>query len=82
MFHEISSDWCEAYFRKNKEFSYDYYRNNKDDFIYWNYILDIEPIENSSISESEYITKVKELLSLLDNICKGVIPSCDFENLL
>lgn len=82
MFHEISSDWCEAYLQKNKEISFEYLKNNKDDFVYWNYILDIEPNKDSGISENEYIIKVKELLSLLDNICIGVVPACDFEDLL
>ena len=50
--------------------------------VFMNYILDIEPNEDSGISENEYIIKVKELLSLLDTICIGVIPACDYEDLL
>ena len=82
MFHEISSDWCEAYLIKNKEFSYEYFINHKDDFVYWNYILDIEPNEDNGISENEYIIKVKDLVNILGDICRGVVPSCDFEDLL
>lgn len=76
----ITSDWCEACLKKNKEYSEEYYLKHKEDFIYWNYYLDIEASEN--ISNLIYIEKVRKLLIYLKTICVGVVASCDFEELL
>ncbi len=78
----IRSDWCEACLKKNKEYSEEYYLSNKEDFIYWNYYLDIEASENAGIADFSYIKKIRELIICLRDFCDGVVASCDFEEFL
>lgn len=78
----ITTDWCEACLKKNKEYSREYYLANKEDFVYWNYYLDIETPENIEMTDSTYIEKVRDLLTYLKEFCDGVVASCDFEEFL
>ena len=75
-FRYILTDWCDIFIQKNKEYSEEQYLKNTDDFIYWKYYLDMEPI---SIKEAEYIRKVADLLTYLRQYCDGVVAACDFE---
>ncbi len=76
----IISSWCSISVKYNSYHNQDSYLNDKSDFVYWTYYLDMEP--NVDIAVIEYIDKIKELILYLNSFCKGVIPSCDFEELL
>lgn len=75
-FTDINTDWCEISIRKNKEYSVTQYSRDVDDFIYWKYYLDVEPMESE---ENTYIKKLSDLLKYLKGYCRGVIAACDFE---
>lgn len=72
----IIADWCEISIQRNKEYNVEQYLLDIDDFVYWKYYLDIEPME---IEEEEYIKKIFDLLKYLKIYCRGVIAACDFE---
>lgn len=70
----IINDWCSLSISRNKE-----YIPASSDFLYWKFIIDIEPVEN--ISETAYINNIKQLVCSLKQKYK-VICACDFEELL
>lgn len=70
----ITSDWCDIDIRKNKE-----YIPQNPDFLYWKFIIDIEPKEN--VSESTYVNNIRQLVYFLKQK-NNVICACDFEELL
>ena len=72
----INTDWCEISIQKNKEYNVTQYLMNANDFIYWKYYLDIEPVK---CEENMYINKLSDLLKYLKGYCRGVIAACDFE---
>ena len=72
----IHTDWSVISIRKNREYSAAQYSKAADDFIYWKYYLDVEPVE---IKESLYIKKISDLLKYLKGYCRGVIAACEFE---
>lgn len=72
----IIADWCEISIQRNKEYNVEQYLLDTNDFVYWRYYLDIEPMKSD---EDEYIKKLSDLLKYLKSYCKGVIAACDFE---
>lgn len=69
----IDCNWCSLDIRYNKE-----YIPNSPDFLYWKFILDVEPHEN--ISENNYKENIVKFIAFLKNRHK-VICACDFEEL-
>lgn len=70
----ITSDWCDMDIRKNKE-----YIPQNPDFLYWKFIIDIDPQEN--ISGSTYINNLRQLVCFLKKQKHNVICACDFEDI-
>lgn len=70
----IVSEWCDMSVRKNKE-----YITDSSDFLYWKFIIDLEPQKN--ISETAYINNIRNFIYFLKQENK-VICACDFEELL
>ncbi|MCM1505782.1 MAG: hypothetical protein NC177_01425 [Ruminococcus flavefaciens] len=70
----IINDWCSLSISRNKE-----YIPASSDFLYWKFIIDIEPVEN--ISENTYINNIKNLIYFLKKQNKAIC-ACDFEELL
>jgi len=68
------SDWCSLSIRRNRE-----YISESSDFLYWKFIVDIEPQEN--VSDNFYIDKIKKLMLFLKQKHNAVC-ACDFEELL
>lgn len=60
--------------RKNKE-----YIPENPDFLYWKFIIDIEPAEN--ISRDKYINNIKQLIYFLKQKNQAIC-ACDFEECL
>lgn len=73
----IVTDWSEISVQRNKEYSEMAYLKNAHDFLNWRYYLDIEP---NNKSKENYIDEVCKLSQMLKKYCKGVVPSCDFED--
>lgn len=69
----ITSDWCSLCISRNKE-----YIPQNSDFLYWKFIIDIDPQEN--VSESTYINNLKRLVYFLKQK-HNVICACDFEDI-
>lgn len=78
-FSYIITDWCDIFIQKNKEYSKEQYLQDINDFVYWKYYLDIEPVE---ADEEIYIEKIQDLLKHLKEYCNGVVAACDFEDKL
>lgn len=76
-FGYVAAEWCDIFINKNKEYSEEQYLQDSDNFLYWKYYLDIEPID---IKEEAYIEKISDLLAYLKQYYKGVKPACDFED--
>lgn len=70
----IVSEWCDMDIRKNKE-----YIPANTDFLYWKFIIDLEPQNN--ISENVYINNVIMFMDFLKKEFKAIC-ACDFEKLL
>ncbi len=70
----IVSEWCDMDIRKNKE-----YISESSDFLYWKFIIDIEPQEN--VSENAYIDNIRLFVNFLKQEHQAVC-ACDFEELL
>ncbi|MDE5621104.1 MAG: hypothetical protein K2I80_11415 [Ruminococcus sp.] len=69
----ITSNWCDMCISRNKE-----YIPKNPDFLYWKFIIDIDPLEN--VSESAYINNLKHLVYFLKQR-HNVICACDFEDI-
>ena len=76
-FRYVITEWCEMFIQKNTEYSEEQYLNETDDFVYWKYYFDIEPIR---IDEDTYIKRIYILLNYLRGFCNGVVAACDFED--
>lgn len=76
-FSYIVADWCDMFIQKNKEYNKEQHFQDTDDFLYWKYYLDIEPI---AVDEITYIKRIYDLLQYLKKYCNGVVVACDFEN--
>lgn len=76
-FSYIVTDWCGMFIQKNKEYNKEQYLQDTNDFLYWKYYLDIEPIKTD---EDTYIKRIGDLLKHLKEYCKGVVAACDFED--
>ena len=76
-FSDVVTNWCDMSIRKNKEYNKEQYLQAPDDFLYWKFYLDIEPI---AVDEITYIKRIYELLKYLKEYCNGVVAACDFEN--
>lgn len=76
-FSYIVTDWCDMFIQKNKEYNKEQHFQDTDDFLYWKYYLDIEPIADDEIT---YIKRIHDLLKYLKECCNGVVAACDFEN--
>ncbi len=70
----IVSEWCNMDIRKNKE-----YIPENPDFLYWKFIIDIDPLKN--ISETVYINNIRQLIYFLKQE-NQVICACDFEDII
>ena len=70
----IGCSWCSMDVRINKE-----YILQSPDFLYWKFILDVDPKEN--ISEDIYKNNIIKLAAFLKRHGR-VVCACDFEELL
>ena len=70
----IISDWCSTDVQKNKE-----YIPNSNDFLYWKYIINVEP---ENVSAEFYIDNIKKLINFLNEKYFGAVIACDFEDIL
>jgi hypothetical protein len=55
-------------------------QRNDEDFIYWPYLLDVEPIEESSAEYGSFVAAAKDLKKILNANDIEVVVSCDFED--
>mgnify|MGYP000569799146 CR=1 FL=1 len=76
----IKTEWGELDLRKNPDFNFKQIEKDPDDFIFWQYYLDIEP--QKDIEESKYISQIAKLLNELNKNNIKAVASCDFEELL
>ena len=72
----IKTACCEIYLGRNKEFDINQPKQKREDFIYWKYYLDIEPLK---LEEEDYIKEIAELILKLRERGINAVPSCDFE---
>lgn len=72
------TSWGELYLCNN-DYDKEKYLENRDDFVYWQYYLDIVP---SDISEEEYIQEIQQLLGKFRSACIRAVAACDFEDKL
>lgn len=75
----IKTGWGELDLRRNYDFDLNRLEVDRNDFIYWQYYLDVEPNE---IQESKYIEGISELLKALKLKNIKAVASCDFEEAL
>ena len=73
----IKTIWGEIDLRKNKEFGLKCLEENQEDFIFWKFYLDIEPMK---VDEKEYIRGISNLIMNLKEKSIRAVPSCDFED--
>ena len=76
----IKTEWGELDLRKNPDFNFKQIEKDPDDFIFWQYYLDIEP--QKDIEKSKYISQIAKLLNELNKNNIKAVASCDFEELL
>lgn len=76
----IKTEWGELDLRKNSDFNFKQIEKDPDDFIFWQYYLDIEP--QKDIEESKYISQIAKLLHELNKNNINAVASCDFEERL
>lgn len=72
----IKTAWCEIDLRRNSEFDLKHLEKNLEDFIFWKYYLDVEPMDTD---EKEYIKGISDLIIKLKGKEVKAVPSCDFE---
>lgn len=73
----IITDWGEIDLRKNSDFNPKMLENDPEDFIFWQYYLDIEPKKN--VDQFSYIAQIAKLLEQLNLVNIKCVASCDFE---
>lgn len=76
--HDFCSENLKIYIIKN----HDYYLKDKkgDDFLFYKYIFEIEPLNN--IKQNKYIDDLIKILNELKDNNVNFVPSCDYEELL
>ena len=81
---DIECDWCGAYLANNSWYSEKEYAKDPSDFVNWRYYLEIQPndTEQGRIEQETYIQALKELLVFLRQLCRGAVPSCDYEEIM
>ena len=73
----ISSPSCVVDVEDNDQFD-EAMRYQADGFLYYRYLLDVEPVEE--VSRERYLQALSDLLrGLRKHLCK-VVPACDFED--
>ncbi|MBD5491087.1 MAG: 1,4-dihydroxy-6-naphthoate synthase [Lachnospiraceae bacterium] len=73
----IKTNWGELDLRRNSDFDFRRLRDNPEDFVFWQYYLDIEPMDG--INELNYIGYISKLLDELSSLNIKSVASCDFE---
>lgn len=74
----IVTEQAEIFIFNNGDFSEEKRNQGSDEFLYYRYYLDIEPIED--VEEKAYIGEISKLLTELWNSGFKAIASCDFED--
>ncbi|MGK5510488.1 1,4-dihydroxy-6-naphthoate synthase [Brevibacillus formosus] len=74
----IVTEQAEIFIFNNGDFSKEKRNQGSDEFLYYRYYLDIEPIED--VEEKVYIGEISKLLTELWNSGFKAIASCDFED--
>lgn len=74
----ILTEQAEIYIFNNGDFFEEKRNQGSDEFLYYRYYLDIEPIEN--VDEKVYIAEISKLLTKLWDSGFKAIASCDFED--
>jgi len=73
----IKTDWGEIDLRRNSDFNPQRLENDSDDYVFWQYYLDIEP--KKEVAQSNYIGQIAKLLEQLNSENIKAVASCDFE---
>ncbi len=71
------TDWCEMDLRKNSEFNPQRLIEDPEDFVFWQYYIDVEP--KKQIDQYNYINQIAKLLRDLNSDNIKIVASCDFE---
>lgn len=74
----IKTNWGEIDLRKNSDFNPEQLKSDPEDFVFWQYYLDIVP--EKEVEESNYISQIAKLLDELSSESIKVVASCDFED--
>lgn len=74
----IVTEQAEIYIFNNGDFSEEKRNQESDEFLYYKYYLDIEPMED--VKEKVYIGEISKLLTELWDSGFKAIASCDFED--
>lgn len=74
----IVTEQAEIYIFNNGDFSEEKRNQGSDEFLYYKYYLDIEPMED--VKEKVYIGEISKLLTELWDSGFKAIASCDFED--
>ena len=74
----IVTEQAEIFVFNNGDFSEEKRNQGSDEFLYYRYYLDIEPIEDAE--EKVYIGEISKLLTELWDYGFKAIASCDFED--
>lgn len=75
----IKTAWCEIDLRRNCDYDLMCSEENREDFIFWKYYMDIEP---TNADEKEYIKGISDLIVKLKRKEVKAVPCCDFEDVL
>ncbi|SFE60086.1 hypothetical protein SAMN04487969_104105 [Paenibacillus algorifonticola] len=74
----ILTEQAEIFIFNNGDFFEEKRNQGSDEFLYYRYYLDIEPIED--VDEKVYIAEISKLLAKLWDSGFKAIASCDFED--
>lgn len=64
----------------NDDFNKETKRNSPNGFLYFRYFIDVEPVPG--VSYEAYLNSLSSLLVSMRHRGIGVIPACDFEDML
>lgn len=73
----IVTEQAEILIFNNGDFDEERRNRGSDEFLYYKYYLDIEPIEG--VEETLYITEISKILTKLWDSGYKAVASCDFE---
>ena len=76
----IQTAWGSISIEHNSYHIRDKYLIDKSDFVYWLYYIETE--SSDTVAFSEYVEDLIKLMTYLKTFCTGVVPSCDFEDML